>query len=112
MIFDFNVPYSADPNNEERPVGFMERAERAGSHVLNIPIQILTAIVQIAKLALFAVACAFTFGQSRLYNNEFMDTGKSLLLQPLHIAIAILGVFAPIKADNLEGKLNLARMFW
>lgn len=106
MIFDFNIPYSPSQTDPYAPsAGFFERAEKATEYALDIPVRIIFCIACIAKLALYGIACAFSFGQSRTFNRNFMHALQGSLVQPLYLGISILGIFAPMNAEKLERQL-------
>lgn len=94
MIFDFNIPY-------ER-VDFTTRAQAATSHILHLPERIFNSIIQIAKLALFAIACAFSLGKWEVLNDDLKLTGKRVITNLAGIATSLLGFFAPIFAFKCQ----------
>lgn len=112
MIFDFNIPYKIDVTTQiddetyqlcrsiggEEGVGFGRRVELAGSHLIHIPESLLNVITNVVKLIFSAIACALTFGQSQLLNNECRLAFGRTLSNLAGIGIHTAGLFAPVNA--------------
>ena len=102
MIFDFNVPYNAAGFvlGGPPPASFFQRAEKFVVHAINIPIHIIKAIVEIAKVFLLSTAWFLTFGQSKFILTHLIASQIEFARQSASIPISIIGLFAPINAGN------------
>ena len=119
MIFDFNIPYKIDFTTQMdqetyelcknigggEGVGFGRRVELAGSHLIHIPESLLNTITNVVKLIFSAIACALTFGQSQLLNNECRLAFGRTVSNLAGIGIHTAGLFAPVNA--VKWKLDL-----
>lgn len=125
MIFDFNIPYKFDyettphenqPTKKQRElwdiaggteegVGFGRRVALVAAHLCHIPENIFNLITNLVKVIFTAIACAFSFGQVDLLNNEFRLAFGRTFINFAGIGIHTVGIFAPINA--LKWNLDL-----
>lgn len=105
MFFDFTIP------KEKFSMG--ERAALALVHVSQVFIGFLKTIVEIAKVLFFALACAFTFNKSVVFQTQFKLALAGSLSSVTCIAISILGFFAPIHACTwkVESTTSITKLF-
>ena len=108
MIFDFNVAYSPKGYTDKdlmAPVSVGSRAAAAGTHLINIPARLLSAIIKLAKIILFSILSALAFGQSDFFNNGFIFASKQFVLDVGSASISTIGLFAPCNAIAWQGRL-------
>ncbi|CRX38097.1 hypothetical protein [Estrella lausannensis] len=86
-------------------VSFGRRVALAATHFCHIPESILNLITNVVKLVFTAIACAFSFGQVDLLNNEFRLALGRTMINFAGIGIHTVGVVAPVTA--LKWQMNI-----
>lgn len=106
MFCDFNVAYSY--NREDPDVKFVTAERRAGIamvHIANIPLNIVAAVIEVAKLIFFSVLAALCFGQSITLNSQVEVSARKLAYNMAKVGISVVGFFAPMNAGKWELEL-------
>ncbi|CRX38786.1 hypothetical protein [Estrella lausannensis] len=94
MICDFNFSYDE--------VSFGTRASLAVCHVVNIPVQVIMTIVNVAKASFLALAATLTLFQSEIFMAEIRLSTFSWVSNLANIPLSVFGFFAPVNAAKLQ----------
>lgn len=110
MFCDFNIRYSPKHVDDKDFMTAGQRASAAMIHLGNIPVSIISSIVEIAKLIFFSVLAGLAFGQSDMLNSQVEVSARKLAFSVASTGLSVAGFFAPINATVWKRRLDSSLM--